>query len=56
VLDRIPCQSPELVRGGVALAQGCVAVRVLVRDHREEENGRNQDEPFDVEWVQELAR
>jgi hypothetical protein len=31
-------------------------MRVLVRDHREQENGRDQDEPFDVEWVQELAR
>jgi hypothetical protein len=44
VLDRIPREAPERPRRGVALSQGGPSVRVFVRDHGEEQHGRDQDE------------
>ena len=48
VFRGIPCQSAELVSGWVVVPERSVTVRVLVRDHREQEDRRDQDESLEL--------
>jgi len=54
VLRRIPGESAELVRGGIAIFEGRVAVRIFMRNHREEEYRSDQNEL--LELVQFVSR
>jgi hypothetical protein len=44
VLDRIPGETAELIRCWIALLEGSVSMGILVRDHREEQRRKSQDE------------
>ena len=44
MLCRIPGEPAQLISCGIAVLQGCIPVGILVRDHREQQNGRNQNE------------
>lgn len=44
VLCGIPGQPAELIGRHVAILEGRIAVRVFVGDHREQQNGRDQNE------------
>ena len=48
VLCGIPGESAELVCGGVAVSERRVAVRIFVRDHREEQDRRDQNECLEL--------
>ena len=44
MLERIPRQPPELVSGHVPLFEGGITVCILVGDHREKQDGRDENE------------
>jgi hypothetical protein len=48
VLRWIPGESAELVRGGVAIFERRVAMRIFVRDHGEEQDRRDQNECLEL--------
>src|SRR5690606_35684180 len=58
VLERIPCEPAELLRGRIALLERRISVCILVSNHREEQYGRNQDESLYLvhRWEVEIAR
>jgi len=43
VLDRIPGETAELIRCWIALFEGSVSMRILVRDHREEQRRKSEE-------------
>jgi hypothetical protein len=48
MLRWIPGESAELVRGGIAISEGRVAVRIFVRNHGEEQDRRDQNECLEL--------
>ena len=44
MLERVPCEPAQLERRRVTLFERGVAVRVFVRNHGEQQNGRNEED------------